>query len=170
MGTRNARGLNRRGVVIGGAAASVAAVLGTRTALATPSIQSGGGLSGGGTIAAGDTVATFSIFATRFKVENEIDPLIVGRIQWLDGAGFGFESTKITSYGPIDGDDPNARAIEGTAKLVTGDEVEFRIRALDAGSPLVTKDTLHVTAGPDYEVEGELASGDLQLLTFDFPA
>ena len=164
--------MTRRSAILGGALAVAGIAAGTTMVGAAPAVQSGGGIAGGGTIKSGDQVATFSVFASRFAVVDQTDPILFGRVQWADATGFVFESSTISNYGPTEGNDA-ARIIEGTAKLSTGEEVPFTLIVRDTKSPGAGNDELKLTTqladGTAYEVDGSLGTGDLQLLTFAFP-
>ncbi len=166
--------INRRTALVGGAGAVAVTALGFKSAIAAPTIQSGGGVAGGGSVALGEDSAQFSLFASRFTVVDQGDPLIFGRFQWMDSSGFGFESSAIASYGPIDGDGENARALEGTVTLASGEEHPFTLRVVDSSVPGGAGDDLELAVGPAealvYEVKATLTTGDIQLLTFEFPA
>jgi hypothetical protein len=166
--------VSRRTAIFGGlgTAAGLSLAAGIRSASAAPTIQSGGGAAGGGSISTIKATAHFSLFASRFKVDGESDPLIVGQVRWKDDAGFGFESISVDTYGPIDGDDKNARALTGTAKLDNGAQQMFTMRIVDRSGPGTGKDEIELTVGPGdnhiYDIKGTLATGDIELLTFDF--
>lgn len=173
--------VTRRTALLGGTGAL--ALLGVRAmpgrAQAARAIQSGGGVAGGGTLAAGDTTATFSVFASRFVVEGEDDPLLAGSVNWLDGTGFGFTSADIAVYGLVEGDRERARQIEGTAKIASpasedAAEQPFRMYIVEGGGlgDGAEADYVELTVGPAdntiYSAKGSLASGDIMLVRFDF--
>ncbi len=174
MSTTNQPTVSRRLAVLGGSAALAGVGLiagGVKTASANHSIQSGAGLGGGGSIELeSGAIAQFSVFGSRFTIEGHDEPSIFGLVHLKDDAEFTFTSTSIESYGPIEGDEDNARGLSGTGKLADGSELPFAIRAVpsDTDEP----DTIEITIGredePVYTVNGPLASGDLTLLSFDF--
>lgn len=168
--------VNRRSAMLGATGALALLALSATAGKAAPSraIQSGGGVAGGGTIAVGDTTATFSVFASRFTIEGEDQPLLFGSINWMDASGFGFTATEVEIYGQVEGDVDTAREIEGTAKLTDGAEQPFRLYVVERGGLGVggEPDDIGLTVGPAdntvYRAKGKLATGDILLIPFTF--
>lgn len=176
MTQNKSRNMNRRTAVTAGAGVLAGMALlgrGATPALAAPAIQSGGGVAGGGTVALEDGgMASFSLFASRFAVEGQEEPLISGRLQWVQDDGHSLESSEITNYGPLPDVDANARVIEGIGKGGDGADVPFRFVVIDLDGPGTGKDVIQVILGepanPAFKLDGTLATGDIQLLTFEF--
>jgi hypothetical protein len=176
MTNANPTQINRRIAMAGGATALAGLALLSRGAVpaaAGPSIQSGGGVAGGGTVALAEGVtAQFALFASRFVVEDQEEPIITGRIQWVQDDGQTLESTAVTNYGPAPEVDENARLIEGIGVDKDGAEVPFRFMVIDLDAPGSGKDVIQVILGdlenPAFKHDGTVATGDIQLLTFEF--
>jgi hypothetical protein len=191
MKARMRTGMTRRAAVsaaaIGGAAI-VGAGLGTRTnrALAAArqrSVTSTGGIAGGGLLEGPDASVHFSLFGTRVPLgEGDAEEMIFsGRVILVDPLqGWRMESVEVTSYGPIEGDDENARELRGTMAVTMGEataEYPFVLRALDGGGPTEGEDTLTLAVGAaaedaeggatdvfSYELNGTVSAGDITLV------
>ncbi len=174
----------RNALALWGAAAFAALSISQRAG-ASSSIRTGGGLAGGGSVEVQGGVANFSVFGSRFVVADQPKPLIFGSLRWVDSNGVDLRSTKIVNYGPSGGD-PNARILEGFATMNGQGEHPFSLMLFDEAGPekgadhiqLMVLPSLPATATPEapmatgepiYSSDGALKSGDLQLLTFDFP-
>ena len=176
MSSRNSGQINRRGAMALGAGALAALAQlprGGAPAAAAPAIQSGGGIAGGGTVALPDGVtAQFSLFASRFVVDGEDEPIITGRVQWVQDDGHSLESTTITDYGPAPEIDADARMISGVGTGGDGAEVPFRFMVIDREGPGTGQDVIQIILGdlqnPAFKHDGTVATGDIQLLTFEF--
>ena len=187
-------GCSRRRVV--GAWAGALAALGlVGVAAAQRSVSSGGGIAGGGSVATAEGEAHFSLFGSRFMLEGQDDPVVFGSLRWVDphwqGLGLTLESTEISAYGPIPNPE-NARELRGLATANGVGSHPFVLRMEVAGPPGSGEDMVSLaiidasgtpvalpaagtpaidTQGVDltYAVSGPLTSGDLELLTFEFP-
>ena len=175
--------VTRRRALAGGAAAAALLTTARRTSAQRSAVGGGGGIAGGGTIETADGPVHFSLFGSRLMLEGESEPAIFGSLRWVDeDGGWTFESTAIADYGPPP-DDADARELRGTVAANGEDEYPFVLRAVDGGAPGAGDDTVRLTVGAGasdatpaaadssaafaYDVEGTLAAGDLQLLSFD---
>jgi hypothetical protein len=158
------------------------------TAAQRPAISSGGGIAGGGLIEGPDASVHFSLFATRLPLGEDEALIISGRVQLADSSsGMRMESVAVDEYGPIEGDEENARLLRGTMRVTMGDagtgdadaEYGFVLRAFDGGGPGEGKDTLTLAVGlaagtPEagasgddafsYELDGTVSAGDIELV------
>ena len=192
MEARKRTGMNRRdavGAATFGGAALVGAGLGLRPnrrrgfAARQRSVTSTGGIAGGGLIEGPDAAVHFSLFATRLPLGEDDAMIVSGRVQLTDPlTGIRMESVAVDEYGPIEGDDENARQLRGTMRVTMGDaeaEYAFVLRALDGGGPGEGQDTLTLAVGlaagtPEagtassdvfsYEVKGTVSAGDIELI------
>jgi hypothetical protein len=181
--------VSRRNAIAFGGVAALAALSAPDRAAAVPSIQSGGGLAGGGSVAVqGGGEANFSVFGSRFVVDGQTEPLIFGSLIWADSNGVELSSVKVVDYGPAGGD-PNARRLEGFATLNGEGNHPFTLMLFPEAGPGKGADRVQLkvlaalpspatpegaaspnaAAEPVYSSDDALKSGDLQLLTFDFP-
>lgn len=174
--------VSRRGAVIAGGVA-VAAGLAFRHATgaqAQGAIQSGGGIAGGGSVTLpSGAIANFSVFGSRFIVEGQELPQFFGSLAWSDSDGTTIVATEITSYGPV-GERDTDRELVGLVTFNDTAGLPFTLLLSDLGTG--GTDTLHLTVQPGtgdatpttqafaYDVEAALETGDLQLLSFDFPS
>lgn len=172
--------ISRRQALLAGGAGALAAMPLTREASAQRAIQSGGGIAGGGSVEVADGTAHFSVFGSRFAVDGEDEPLIVGRFAWTGADGVRLVSIEVVDYGPVE--DDASRQMTGALTIDGEGRYPFVLTLTDGGGPGAGEDTVTLTvldtgdnAAPTpvagesvYEAEGPLASGDLQLLTFDF--
>src|SRR6188508_1810712 len=97
--------ITRRNTVLGGGvAAALLAAPGLRPAASAiqRSIQSGGGIAGGGVVKTEQGEAHFSVFGSRFVVEDQDEPEIFGSLIWTDSEGTKLVSTEVTDYGPVE--------------------------------------------------------------------
>lgn len=173
--------LSRRSVVAGGSGVlGMAAMHALRGhASAAPIIQAGGGIAGGGSIRVDDGAAHFIVFGSRFVEEGVETPLIFGQLRFVDlRQEMTFESIEVSDYGPIEGGDENARRMTGTVTLNGIGVHPFALTMVDVDGPGTNLDTIDFAVGADgaadtnepiYAVNAPLRSGDLQLLTFEFP-
>jgi hypothetical protein len=168
--------LNRR-VALGSTAAALLALNSPRLASAAAmqkAVQGGGGASGGGTIELGDgTPATFSVFATRLTSKKEKDVLILGTVLVSAGGSF-YASTKVTDYGPIEGN-PDGREINGFMTIDGSGNHPFHVNMPDLAVGNFGTDTFGFTiwdesteSEPIFNFEGPLTTGDIQLLDLKF--
>lgn len=135
----------------------------------------GGGVAGGGVAKLADGEAHFALFATRLQPEG--GPLsFLGRILWVDRAPSGrtisLESAEIEEYAPIPGV-PTGRFARGTMRVNGAGSYPFRLEVVDVGPPGSGQDTVSLAVGSDvsdfgYTAIGTVATGDIELLTFDF--
>jgi hypothetical protein len=144
------------------------------------------GIAGGGTVLHDGGEATLIAFASRLRVSKKHPQKsqLLGRVQWVDaGQELRLESTQITTYGPPS-EDASAREVQGLARVNGHEDVPFILRAsgvdgphakvsLRAGDQLLVLDeeVLISLAGPpsgiDYDAEGTLVAGGLELLEFE---
>jgi hypothetical protein len=176
------QGISRRHALIGGGAAALAASFAAHgVAVAQKGVQSGGGIAGGGTIDAQDGgEANFSVFGSQFLVDGVAEPILFGSLRWRDANGVTLISTAITAYGPVEGDE-QAREMSGVLAMDGEDGYPFTIRmvaGVNLGESSVSLTVLPAGASatatpiismPVYTADGPLTSGDIQLLTFEFP-
>jgi hypothetical protein len=177
--------VNRRHALLGGGAAVALGASFTmrRTAAAQKGIQSGGGIAGGGVIEVADGAqATFSVFGSRFFMDEEPDPIFFGGLTWVDSRGVALVSTEISAYEPVEGEE-NAREMTGFLTMNGEGNHPFTLKMVDGGGPGEGMDMITLTvqspsdvasATPEtgavaYAADVVLTSGDLQLLTFEFP-
>lgn len=177
--------ISRRHALLGGGAAIALAVSFTMRgeAAAQRGIQSGGGIAGGGVVEVQDGgEATFSVFGSRFSVDGETDPLFFGSLTWSDTNDVVLASTEISAYGPVEGEE-NAREMTGFLTMNGEGRHPFSLKLVDGGGPGEGKDTVTLMVQPPsdavaatpttgdvaYGADAALTSGDLQLLTFEFP-
>lgn len=175
--------VTRRRALAGGVGAAALLTTARRVSAQRSAVGGGGGIAGGGTIETANGPIHFSLFGSRLMLEDESEPAIFGSLRWVDeDGGWTFESTSIANYGPP-ADDEDARELRGTVAANGGDEYPFVLRAVDIGAPGAGEDTIRLTVGEGaidatppaaapssalaYEVEGPLAAGDIQLLSFD---
>ena len=174
----------RHALLGGGAAVALAASLTRRgTAAAQKGIRSGGGISGGGAVEVQDGgEALFTVFGSRFVVVDEPDPIFFGSLIWNDPHDVALASTEISAYGPVEGEE-NAREMTGFLTVNGEGNHPFTLKLVDGGGPGEGMDTITLTVQPSgeaatatpmtghvlYEADATLTSGDLQLLTFEFP-
>src|SRR4051812_21066069 len=106
--------LNRRTLVLSGAAAMVAFGVAAHSGSAAPVVQSGGGIAGGGSVQSEGGPAEFSVFGSRFVTDTD-DTLFVGALSYLDVvAKTTIESIDILAYGPVEGSEATTRQMSGT--------------------------------------------------------
>ena len=145
------------------------------------------GIAGAGSILFGDGLAHFSLFASRLAGMPELPsdtavPLV--RVQWRDPqAELTLESTSTVFYGPLEGVD-GGRGIAGTMRANGADEYFFVMSsvaantlgegqesvAISVGDAITEDPTLGFDVQPSgftYAANGQLLSGDLQLLDID---
>jgi len=147
------------------------------------SVMSGGGIAGGGVVAVdGGGEANFSVFGSRFVVEDQDEPLIFGSLIWTDADGTSLVSTEVTAYGPVAGAEETTRQMSGLLTMDGEGSHPFTLTLVDGGGPGEGSDALTLTVQPEgatpaaspvtndaaYSADAALTSGDLQLLTFDF--
>lgn len=178
--------LNRRNAVMVAGLAAFAGIGAAPAQSALASIRSGGGVAGGGWLNFGPSEAQFSVFGSRFETAEGDETLFFGTFAWADAAGFSLASTEIVNYGP-DPDDEQARIMSGYLSRSDNDNIHaFRVRLADRGRPGEGKDRIELLVGgvveqeaefPDLSeldamisVDHEITVGDIQLLTFEFPA
>jgi hypothetical protein len=169
--------LNRRTLVLSGAAAMAALNLSLRSGLAAPVIQSGGGIAGGGSVQADGGPAEFSVFGSRFVTETE-ETVFVGALSYLDVvAKTTIESTAISAYGPVEGNEATMRQMSGTCTVNGKGAHPFNLILTDSGPIGSGADVFDLAVGADgatevgdaiYEVQSAVQAGNLQLIEFPF--
>jgi hypothetical protein len=173
-------GLTRRQAVLGAAAI---AALGRVTTTAA-AVRSSRGIAGGGLVSLPDGVVNFSLFASR-TASDDADDVVVGQVRWIvsrqDEPDLVLESVEVTGYRPLD-DDENGRELRGTMRLADA-EHPFVMLAFDNGTPGSAQDRVSLTVGAgvgdgtavatatdadvEYEADGAVVAGDIQLLEFE---
>jgi hypothetical protein len=170
---------NRRKVVISGAAALAMVGLAPRGGLAAPVVQSGGGIAGGGSVQSPDGgPAEFTVFGSRWDVEESDTPIFIGTLSYLDVLGnVTIESTEIVAYGPVEGSEDTMRQMSGFATMNGEGRHPFNLVLTDGGPIGSGTDTFQLAVGADgaaevtqaeYETQSAVQSGGLQLIDFDF--
>ena len=183
-----------RRAAITGLGAGVAAVAGLAVfTLATPNpaaaaISSGAGAVAGGSLEGPNGPIQFSAFGSRLQLDDVPDPVVQGALAWHDAAGMEGEPLTIalvtlTAYGPAS-DDDNARVLAGTVSVNGEGERPFGLRLVEGGEIREAADSLRLVvgsaavevtgtpvpdaadAGFDYDVEGELTTGNVEIVTF----
>jgi hypothetical protein len=150
-------------------------------------ISSAAGMVAGGSLEGPNGPIQFSALGTRMQLDNAPDLVFQGTLAWydpagMDGAPLTIALVAIESYGP--GDIETARIMTGTASVNGEGAYPFGLRVVDAGEIGASVDlirlvvgsaTAEVTGTPvptgaetgfDYDVEGELTTGDIQVVTF----
>ncbi len=173
----NEYALNRRHLVISGAAAMAALGIATRSGMAAPVVQSGGGIAGGGSVQANGGPAEFSVFGSRFETDTG-DLLFVGSLSYLDViAKTMVESTSITAYGPVEGNETTMRQMSGICTVDGQGAHPFNLILTDGGPIGSGADVFDLAVGADgatevgdavYEVQSAVQAGNLQLVDFPF--
>ena len=93
-----------------------------RTVAQRSAISSAGGIAGGGLIEGPDASVHFSLFGNGLPLGEDEAMIFSGQVQLADPLiGLRMESVTIDEYGPIDGDDENARQLRGTMRVTMGD-------------------------------------------------
>jgi hypothetical protein len=178
--------LDRRRELFAGRMVAAIGLAATKWPRALASIRTGGGVAGGGKVQLDRGEAQFSVFGSTFHDDMTEEPVTFGSFIWLDPTGFALRSDEIVAYGP-DPDQQTARIMTGyVAHSDTGKFHPFQLRLIDGGGPGEGLDLLELLVGkasgkrksvPDiserdaeFQVEGVITAGDIQLLTFDFAA
>jgi hypothetical protein len=192
FGTKAGRdGISRRGALAAAAIGGVGLTgLGlTRRpgrASAQVAVGSGGGIAGGGLIEGPDAAVHFSLFATRLPLGTDGALIVSGKVQLADPLlNWRMESTEVTEYGPVEGEDENLRELRGTMRVTTTDgedEYPFVLCAVDAGRPADGQDTLELSVGAAvegaeggvdayaFELKGTVSAGDIELVEITLTA
>jgi hypothetical protein len=162
------------------------------TSLAIPNaavaaISSAAGMVAGGSLDGLNGPIQFSALGTRLQLDDVPAPVVHGALAWydpagLDGAPLTIALVSIESYGP--GDIETARLMTGTASVNGEGAFPFGLRVVDGGEIGGASDTIRLVVGGatadvtgtpvpdraetefDYDVEGELTTGDIQIVTF----
>jgi hypothetical protein len=170
--------VNRRTLVVSGAAALAAFGLAARPGSAAMVVQSGGGIAGGGSIQADGGPAEFSVFGSRFAVEGSDELIFVGSLSYNDVVAKQIiESLSVSAYGPVEGSEATTRQMSGTC-TINGEGVHPFNAILTDGGPIGSgADMFELAVGADgatevgdaiYEVQSSVQSGNLQLIDFNF--
>ena len=149
-------------------------------------MSSGAGVVAGGSLnGAADAFIQFSAFGSRLRFDDGTEPIVHGAFSWYDPTGadggpLTLALVKLGNYGP--GDVENARVIAGTASVNGEGEHPFAVWLVDNGAIGEAVDSVRLVVGSgvaeqtgtpapsdaeftfDYEVEGDLTAGDVQLL------
>jgi hypothetical protein len=152
-------------------------------------ISSAAGMVAGGSLDGPNGPIQFSALGTRMQLDDAPDLVFQGTLAWydpagMDGAPLTIALVAIESYGPRDGDIETARVMTGTASVNGEGAHPFGLRVVDAGEIGASVDlvrlvvgsaTAEVTGTPvptgaetgfDYDIEGELTTGNIQVVTF----
>lgn len=183
--------LSRRNAVAAGAAAmaGIGITAGVTRAGSQRSITSGGGIAGGGLIEGPDAAVHFVLAGSRFTLDDD-DTAQFGFLQIFDPSqNLSMTSGEISFYGQPDGAADDTRELHGLITVTQdGDETgpfPFVLTAVVAGTPGPEGDSLTLVISSDaaatptatapsdadfaFELNGNLTSGDLSLLDFEFP-
>ncbi len=169
--------MNRRSLMFASAASMAAFGLMAKTGLAAPVVQSGGGVAGGGSVQADGGPAEFSVFGSRFITDTG-DTLFVGALSYLDVvAKTTIESTSITAYGPVEGNEATMRQMSGICTVNGEGAHPFNVILTDGGPIGSGADVFDLAVGADgattvgdatYEIQSAVQAGNLQLIDFPF--
>ncbi len=150
-------------------------------------ISSAAGVVAGGSLEGPNGPIPFSAFGSRLQLDDVAEPVLHGVLAWhdpagMDGAPLTISLVAVDSYGP--GDIETARVMTGTVSVNGEGEHSFALRLVDGGEIGVAADTIWLVVGTavgnvsgtpvpadagsefDYDVEGDLISGDVQVNTF----
>jgi hypothetical protein len=172
-------GLNRRTLVLSGAAALAALGIEARSGAAAMVVQSGGGIAGGGSIQAEGGPGEFSVFGSRFITDTQ-ETIFVGSLSYLDVvAKTTIESTSISAYGPVEGSEATTRQMSGICTVNGGGAHPFNAILTDGGPIGSGADMFDLAVGADgatevgdaeYAIQSAVQAGNLQLIDFVFTA
>lgn len=155
---------------------------------AAAAISSAAGAVAGGSLEGPSGPIQFSAFGSRLQLDDVPDPVVQGALAWHDPAGMDGEPLTIalvtlTAYGPAP-DDAYARVLAGTVSVNSEGEHPFGLRLVEGGEIGTSADSLRLIVGSaaaevtgtpvpdaadsgfDYDVEGELTTGNVQVVTF----
>lgn len=174
----NQYALNRRHLVVSGAAALAAVgIVASAGSAAAMVVQSGGGIAGGGSVQADSGPGEFSVFGSRFVTDTG-DTLFVGSLSFLDVVGkANFESTSITAYGPVEGNEATMRQMSGICTVNGEGTHPFNLTLTDGGPIGSGADMFDLAVGVDgatevgdafYEIQSVVQAGNLQIIDFPF--
>ena len=172
---------------LGAGAASLAALSLASPNVAFAAISSAAGVVAGGSLEGPAGPIQFSAFGSRLQLDDVADPVLHGALAWhdpagMDGAPLTIALVAVDSYGP--GDIETARVVTGTASVNSEGEHPFALRlvdggeigdALDAVRLVVGSAVSEVTGTPvptdgengfEYDIEGDLTTGDIQVIAF----
>lgn len=150
-------------------------------------ISSAAGAVAGGSLEGPNGPIQFSAFGSRLQLDDAPDPVVQGALAWYDPAGpdgapLTLALAAVDSYGP--GDIETARIMTGTVSVNGEGEHPFGLRLVDGGDIGAAGNMIRLAVGSaaaevtgtpvpteaesgfDYDVEGELTSGDIQVITF----
>jgi len=150
-------------------------------------ISSAAGAVAGGSLEGPNGPIQFSAFGSRLQLDDAPEPVVQGALAWYDPAGpdgapLTIVLVTIAAYGP--GDIETARVMAGTVSVNGEGEHPFGLRLVDGGEIGAAAGTMRLVVGRaaaevtgtpvpadaesgfDYDVEGELTSGDVQVITF----
>ncbi len=154
---------------------------------ASAAISSAAGAVAGGSLEGPNGPIQFSAFGSRLQLDDAPDPVVQGALAWYDPAGpdgtpLTIVLVTIAAYGP--GDIETARVMAGTVSVNGEGEHPFGLRLVDEGEIGAAADTIRLTIGSaagevngtpvpsngdtefDYDVDGELTTGDVQVIAF----
>ena len=170
--------INRRTLVVSGAAALAMFGLASKSGLAAPVVQSGGGISGGGSVLADESPAEFSVFGSRFVTDEGDTPIYVGQLSYYSAvAKTTIASLSIAAYGPIEGQESAMRQMSGIASVNGEGQHPFNVILTDGGPIGSGLDHFKLDVGADgatevtdpiLQVDSAVQAGNLALIDFDF--
>ena len=168
----------------GVAGLTVGSLLSSRSALAA--MSSGAGVVAGGSLnGAADAPIQFSAFGSRLRFDDGTEPIVHAAFNWFDPTGAEGEPLTLVlvtvgNYGP--GELENTRVIAGSLSVNGEGEHPFALWLVDNGVVGEAVDSVRLVVGSgvadltgtpapadaeftfDYEVEGDLTAGDVQLV------
>lgn len=170
--------LNRRTLVVSGAAALATIGLATHGEVAALVVQSGGGIAGGGSLQIADGPAEFTVFGSRFQLEEQEAPVFTGSLSYNDVVGKTIvESTLIDAYGPVEGNEATMRQMSGFATVNGQGKHPFNLVLTDGGPIGAGLDHFKLEVGADgatevsnpaIQVDSTVQAGGLTLIEFNF--
>ncbi|MDQ3654881.1 MAG: hypothetical protein M3457_07375 [Chloroflexota bacterium] len=172
---------------LGAGAASLASLSLLPPNVAFAAISSAAGVVAGGSLEGPNGPIQFSAFGSRLQLDDVAEPVLHGALAWydlagMDGAPLTIALIAVDSYGP--GDIETARVMTGTASVNGEGEHRFGLRLVDGGEIGAAADMIRLAIGSaagevsgtpvpadagigfDYDVEGELMTGDVQVIAF----
>ena len=172
----------RRTAIATLAGAAAAATLAPTASLAA--MSGAAGIVAGGTLEGANGTITFSAFGSRITLDDVDEPVLFCALTWhdpagLDGGPLTIDFASAASYGPTDVD--TERLMTGTVTINGDAEAPFALWMVDGGVVGEGGDTVHLAVGDvalvdgtpvaggdagviSYDVEGELASGNIQII------
>ena len=154
---------------------------------ASAAMSSAAGIVAGGSLEGPNGPIQFSAFGSRMVLDDVPDPVVQGALAWFDPAGdaggpLTIALASVTSYGP--GELENERILAGTASVNGEGAFPFALQFLDNGEIGEAADSVRLAVGTasadltgtpvpadadasfDYDLEADLATGNIQIVTF----